>query len=473
MLERRELEDLLRTSYELVVAKLPGSKRPGGHAHGPAEEALRCVEGQAEGPREAKSEGTREGPLIRYVHSGAGRPFPVPNDQVRHRRLAADIAKPRRVLPAMVVAVHRALRQRLCHRDRQGRILEPSDVDRLGEPRIRDGGHELRHLIVIRARVRFQIRQLGEVHRVGQGPRRLPVSNRPPEHALHEVNVMQPLSDGLVVSRGRMRLDRAPMLGVRPGLVIVESREVVGSSPLNYLQRFDVWHAKTSNRNRVACRLHRRPAMDAAEFDRLVARALDPRLVPGIYNYCDGRCPRCRFTDRCLTYLDNQELKARRRRRLAGRHDGRLGAADAGTRRGHRAARGTRPRCAPRRRHCASAANDAIGIGAIPCVLRAREYGHFAWRVGRAIIPIVIARGDAGVIEAVETIEWFASMISSKIHRAVRGQVEGWDAPDQVADRLQRIREDGVDWHRRVTPRVGCPDAGREEPPPMACRHRR
>jgi predicted DNA-binding protein (MmcQ/YjbR family) len=30
VLERRELEGLLRTSYELVVAKLPGSKRPGG-----------------------------------------------------------------------------------------------------------------------------------------------------------------------------------------------------------------------------------------------------------------------------------------------------------------------------------------------------------------------------------------------------------------------------------------------------------
>ena len=49
--------------------------------------------------------------------------------------------------------------------------------------------------------------------------------------------------------------------------------------------------------------------MDAAEFDRLVTRAKDPRLIPGIYNYCDSRCPRCPFTQRCLTYLDTQELK--------------------------------------------------------------------------------------------------------------------------------------------------------------------
>src|SRR6476661_294607 len=48
--------------------------------------------------------------------------------------------------------------------------------------------------------------------------------------------------------------------------------------------------------------------MDAYEFDRLVARARDPRLISGICNYCDGRCPRCSFTQRCLTYLDSQEL---------------------------------------------------------------------------------------------------------------------------------------------------------------------
>ena len=50
--------------------------------------------------------------------------------------------------------------------------------------------------------------------------------------------------------------------------------------------------------------------MDAAEFDRLVARARNPRLIPGIYNYCDGRCPKCPFTQRCLTFLDTEELKA-------------------------------------------------------------------------------------------------------------------------------------------------------------------
>ena len=60
----------------------------------------------------------------------------------------------------------------------------------------------------------------------------------------------------------------------------------------------------------MACPLLSASDMDAAEFDRLVARARDPRLIPGIYNYCDGRCRRCAFTQRCLTFLDNQEVRA-------------------------------------------------------------------------------------------------------------------------------------------------------------------
>ena len=47
-----------------------------------------------------------------------------------------------------------------------------------------------------------------------------------------------------------------------------------------------------------------------SDFDRLVARASDPRLIPGIYNYCDRWCQRCPFTDRCLTFLDNQEAES-------------------------------------------------------------------------------------------------------------------------------------------------------------------
>ena len=34
--------------------------------------------------------------------------------------------------------------------------------------------------------------------------------------------------------------------------------------------------------------------------DELLKRARDPKYIPGIYNYCDRWCERCRFTSRCL-----------------------------------------------------------------------------------------------------------------------------------------------------------------------------
>ncbi len=183
----------------------------------------------------------------------------------------------------------------------------------------------------------------------------------------------------------------------------------------------------------MACRLQIRPGMDAAEFDRLVARARNPRLIPGIYNYCDGRCPRCPFTQRCLTYLDNQELKT------SGGDDRSL--ADTV---GDSLQRTLEMLAEVARREGVdlnaladeakeSAADDDLERHREdPLAVRAREYGHLAWRIGRAIAPIAAARDDAPLVDAVETIEWFSSMISSKLYRAICGQAEGWEGPDEV-----------------------------------------
>lgn len=173
--------------------------------------------------------------------------------------------------------------------------------------------------------------------------------------------------------------------------------------------------------------------MDPAEFDRLITRARDPHLIPGIYNYCDGRCSRCPFTDRCLTYLDAQALKAEQggdrplaetlgdslRRTLeilaeAARREGVALDALEGEAQG------------------AEVEQDFERRRADPLVVRAREYGRLAWRIGRAIAPIATARGDAALAEAVETIEWFSSLISSKLYRAVCGLAEEWQRPDDA-----------------------------------------
>lgn len=173
--------------------------------------------------------------------------------------------------------------------------------------------------------------------------------------------------------------------------------------------------------------------MDAAEFDRLVARVSDPHLISDIYNYCDGRCRRCPFTQRCLVYLDSQELDA------VGLDKHSLAATMSAS---LRQTLGALSEIARREGfEIGAPADDAAAVAMAadlerhreePLVVQAREYGRLAWRIGRAIAPIAAARGDAPLVEAVETIEWFSSMISSKLYRAVCGQAEGWENRDET-----------------------------------------
>src|SRR5476649_1674988 len=129
--------------------------------------------------------------------------------------------------------------------------------------------------------------------------------------------------------------------------------------------------------------------MDATDFERLIERARDPRLIAGIYNYCDGRCPRCSFTQRCLMYLDVEALKAEGGddRPLAETVGDSLQRtlemlAEVARRQGldmEALAEDARE----------AAADDALERQRLerhsedPLVLQAREYGRLAWRVGR------------------------------------------------------------------------------------------
>ncbi len=174
--------------------------------------------------------------------------------------------------------------------------------------------------------------------------------------------------------------------------------------------------------------------MDAAEFDRLVARARDPRLIPSVYNYCDGRCPRCPFTQRCLTYLDSQELKAAggaEARSLADTLSESLRRtlemlAEAARR------EGLDLDAPPDEREEPPTSTDLERHRQDPLAVRAREYGRLAWRIAIAIAPIASVRDDRPLVEAVETIEWFSSMISSKLYRAICGQADGWEGRDEA-----------------------------------------
>jgi len=168
--------------------------------------------------------------------------------------------------------------------------------------------------------------------------------------------------------------------------------------------------------------------MDAPEFDRLLARVRDPRLIPGIYNYCDGRCPRCPFTGRCLTYLDQEETTA------AGDGDRDASLAQKVTASLQRtldmlAEVGRREGIDLTALHADDADGEKIqaALGRHyddPIVAQSRAYTHLVWPIVKALAPVVVARGDPLVIDAVETIEWFSMLISSKIFRAVAGRAE-------------------------------------------------
>jgi hypothetical protein len=173
--------------------------------------------------------------------------------------------------------------------------------------------------------------------------------------------------------------------------------------------------------------------MDQAEFDRLVTRARDPRLIPGIYNYCDGRCARCAFTQRCLTFLDNQEVRAASN----GDRSPADMVGDSLQRTLEMLAEAARREGVDLEATAEASADEAQRetvdrLHQDPLVARSREYGDLAWRIGRAVAPLVAARADQPLIDAVATIEWFSMMIGSKLYRAVCGQAEGWEGRDEA-----------------------------------------
>jgi hypothetical protein len=171
------------------------------------------------------------------------------------------------------------------------------------------------------------------------------------------------------------------------------------------------------------------------DFDRLVALAADANLIPGIYNYCDRRCPRCPFNERCLSFVDNRELEAEH-----GRLDDVPPAATI-QRSLERTIEFIRE-VAKREGFDLSDAACADGVPEVDperhrndrLVVRAREYAEMTYPVMQALEPILALRGDADLTDAAETIAWFSTFLNPKICRAIASQAEGWDPDDVQSD---------------------------------------
>lgn len=182
--------------------------------------------------------------------------------------------------------------------------------------------------------------------------------------------------------------------------------------------------------------------MDDTEFDEIISRASDPNLIPGIYNYCDSRCERCRFTARCLHFLENRHEEAIGRNayrsvgqtvarslersldilRIIGRRIGLGLTGDQETGESSRERDVLKDEIDAQE---ADATGDAL-------VVRARDYATTTWPIVRALRPVLDARAEAVLLEALETLEWSSTSISAKVFRAVWTTTEERLEDDEV-----------------------------------------
>ncbi len=196
---------------------------------------------------------------------------------------------------------------------------------------------------------------------------------------------------------------------------------------------------------------------------KLKELAVDPRFIPGVYNYCDRWCERCPLTSRCLTYAMEQDEGASDPasrditnrafwQRLEGilrethemldailRERGiDLPPADA-----EAEVAFLRRREDAREHPCAVAATEyARGVDAWfeAAAVRLQGHGEALERQHEMGLHGVDAEGDAERLrDAVEVIQWYQHQIAVKIMRAVGTTVPG----AAVAERLDQSDSDG------------------------------
>ena len=173
-----------------------------------------------------------------------------------------------------------------------------------------------------------------------------------------------------------------------------------------------------------------------SEFERLVARAADPNLIPGIYDYCDGRCPRCPFNERCLSFLENRDLEAPQG--PATNDEALAEALERSIQRTIEFLKETAKRegfdlsatLAAGPKASDDASDDPARHRRDRLVVRAREYADMTDPVMRALAPVLVLRGDAALTDAADTIAWFSTRLAPKIVRAIATRADLSDDPN-------------------------------------------
>jgi hypothetical protein len=161
------------------------------------------------------------------------------------------------------------------------------------------------------------------------------------------------------------------------------------------------------------------------DLEELVARASDPRWIPAIYNYCDRRCARCRFNERCFAF--NEEARES------------CSAEDIVDVASRSLSRSVRLLHAYAEREGIDLEAEPVGIEEEaarneveqdPLVAAAHEYAIESYRLLTALEAQLGAGGSVDVRDAVDSLQWLSTMIAPKIHRAISGQSDAISLED-------------------------------------------
>jgi len=161
-----------------------------------------------------------------------------------------------------------------------------------------------------------------------------------------------------------------------------------------------------------------------------------PLFIESIFNYCNRRCARCAFTERCLLYSDLREYEERHPDRgpLEQSHDS-----------FQECFRLLEQWCEREGIDFAQLKSEAQSEQAeadmkrLEDAIRSEPLQKLATTYTHAALKLVDALSSARALrawplevgEAIDTIAWNAGMVTTKVHRALHG-LAGWDdAADQ------------------------------------------
>jgi hypothetical protein len=172
------------------------------------------------------------------------------------------------------------------------------------------------------------------------------------------------------------------------------------------------------------------------ELEAYIARAQDPVLIPGIYNYCHRRCEQCPFTGRCYAFRGEQrEAREHPDRSLEDQMSADFVRAEAliqawCERHGIDLEDIQRAEWS----EAAEAEHERISemVRRDPLFLSAKEYAIKAYQTVRPLDDLSRFHSWAPAVgAAIKTIAWYSGMIGPKIGRALHGAAASGGSPDE------------------------------------------